>query len=113
MRAILVKLPYPPQSLCIGKVHRHGLVESISVGRFRRSPIGAPQPLRNASPDIDVWTDRLFAALFVVQWHIEIAIAVWVSPRTWAGRENQIHPHVLTAVLLGGAVVVLPILLAE
>ena len=60
---------------------------------------------------LDASTDRLFAALFIVQWIAEIAVALWISPLTWAGTQSQIHPHVWTAVFLGGAVVVLPLLL--
>src|SRR4051812_5012371 len=59
----------------------------------------------------DRWTDHLFAALFVVEWIAEIGTALWISPRTWAGNESQIHPHVWVAVFLGGLIVSLPLTL--
>src|SRR4051794_35568404 len=43
-------------------------------------------------------TDRMFAALMVVQWLAGIAAAVWLSPKTWAGPNSQIHIHVWLAV---------------
>ena len=56
-------------------------------------------------------TDRMFVGLMGVQWAAAIAIALWISPRTWAGASSQIHPHVWAAVLLGGAISVFPIFL--
>jgi len=57
-------------------------------------------------------TDRLFAGLMLCQWLAGIVIAAWVSPRTWAGQYSQLHLHVWAAVLLGGAITLLPVLLA-
>jgi signal transduction histidine kinase/CheY-like chemotaxis protein len=54
-------------------------------------------------------TDRLFAGLLVCEWLAAIALAVWVAPRTWAGVESQVHPHVWGASLLGGLIVSLPL----
>ena len=31
-------------------------------------------------------TDRMFAALMTIQWLAGIAAALWISPKTWAGR---------------------------
>ena len=56
-------------------------------------------------------TDRLFGALMVVQWIFAIGIAVVFSPYAWEGRERAVHPHVWTAILLGGAISGLPLLL--
>jgi hypothetical protein len=56
-------------------------------------------------------TDRLFGALMVVQWIFAIAIALVFSPYAWEGRERAVHPHVWTAILLGGAISGLPLLL--
>jgi PAS domain S-box-containing protein len=53
-------------------------------------------------------TDRLFAGLLVAQWLAAVAVALWVSPRAWAGLSSHTHPHVWAALLLGGAVVSLP-----
>ncbi|MBI3550687.1 MAG: response regulator [Elusimicrobia bacterium] len=62
--------------------------------------------------DLARTTDRMFAGLMAAQWILGIAFAVWVSPRAWAGMSSQIHLHVFAAVLLGGAVTAVPILLA-
>jgi diguanylate cyclase (GGDEF)-like protein len=57
-------------------------------------------------------TDRMFAALMVIQWAAGIAAAVWLSPKTWAGSYSQTHIHVWAAVFLGGAISLFPISLA-
>ena len=57
-------------------------------------------------------TDRLFAGLLGFQWVAAIAVAAWVSPLTWAGQVSRTHIHVWAAILLGGAVVSLPVALA-
>ena len=57
-------------------------------------------------------TDQLFAWLMVCQWVAGIAAALWISPRTWAGPYNQVHIHIYAAVILGGLITALPVLLA-
>jgi diguanylate cyclase (GGDEF)-like protein len=57
-------------------------------------------------------TDRMFAALMVVQWLAGIAAALLISPKTWAGANSQTHIHVWLAVFLGGAISLFPIVLA-
>src|SRR5260221_7958534 len=57
-------------------------------------------------------TDRLFAGLLLLQWAGCVACALWVSPLAWAGLSSYHHPHVWAALLLGGAVVSLPVYLA-
>ncbi|HWW82191.1 MAG TPA: histidine kinase dimerization/phospho-acceptor domain-containing protein, partial [Vicinamibacterales bacterium] len=57
-------------------------------------------------------TDHLFAVLMVVQWVFGIAVALWVSPRAWAGSTSQVHIHVWAAIFLGGAISAFPIALA-
>jgi signal transduction histidine kinase/DNA-binding response OmpR family regulator len=56
-------------------------------------------------------TDRLFAWLMVFQWLAGIIVAWVVSPLTWEGSTSRLHPHVLTAVFLGGAISLPPIYL--
>lgn len=56
--------------------------------------------------------DRLFAHLMLVQWVAGIVFSLTVSPKTWAGRYSTIHPHVWAAVLLGGVITLLPVVLA-
>ena len=57
-------------------------------------------------------TDRLFVWLLLAQWLFGIALALWVSPRTWAGTTSAVHVHVWAAVLLGGLVSGFPIAVA-
>jgi signal transduction histidine kinase/CheY-like chemotaxis protein len=56
-------------------------------------------------------TDRLFAVLLLVEWLIAMGVALWISPWSWAGSASEVHPHVRLAVVLGGAIVSLPIYL--
>ncbi|TAJ15042.1 MAG: response regulator [Planctomycetota bacterium] len=57
-------------------------------------------------------TDRLFAGLMLAQWLGAIAVALWLSPSTWAGSRAQPHVHVYAAVLIGAALTIPPVLLA-
>ena len=57
-------------------------------------------------------TDRLFAVLMAVQWVFGVVIACWLSPTTWSGPVSALHPHILAAVFLGGAISAIPIALA-
>jgi hypothetical protein len=41
-----------------------------------------------------------------------IAVAFWLSPKSWAGPVSSIHPHIFAAVFLGGAISAFLILLA-
>lgn len=57
-------------------------------------------------------TDRIFAALMTLQWIGGIVAALWISPRAWTGTQSTTHLHLWAALLLGGAISLLPILLA-
>jgi signal transduction histidine kinase/DNA-binding response OmpR family regulator/HPt (histidine-containing phosphotransfer) domain-containing protein len=57
-------------------------------------------------------TDRIFAILMAIQWVFGIMAALVISPRTWQGTSSQIHPHVWTAIFVGGAISGLPVALA-
>ncbi|QDU37401.1 Signal transduction histidine-protein kinase BarA [Maioricimonas rarisocia] len=57
-------------------------------------------------------TDRWFAHLLAIEWIAGIVAALWIAPRTWVGTTSSVHVHVWAAVLLGGGIVSLPILLA-
>jgi PAS domain S-box-containing protein len=57
-------------------------------------------------------TDRMFAALMVIQWLVGIAVSAWISPKAWEGSTNYVHPHLWLAILLGGSIAVFPTLLA-
>jgi hypothetical protein len=56
--------------------------------------------------------DRAFAVLLVIQWIAGIAAALWLSPYAWAGKEKVLHVHVWIALLGGGGITLLPVLLA-
>ena len=56
-------------------------------------------------------TDRIFAALLVIQWVAAICLARWLTPLTWIGATSQIHLHVYAAIFLGGLITVFPIML--
>ena len=57
-------------------------------------------------------TDRMFAALMVLQWIAGIVAACVISPRTWIGQTSHVHVHVWAAIFLGGAINLLPVALA-
>ncbi|RCS49222.1 response regulator [Bremerella cremea] len=57
-------------------------------------------------------TDRMFAWLMLFQWVAGLIITLWISPHTWEGEESYVHPHVWTALFLGGLICSLPIMLA-
>jgi PAS domain S-box-containing protein len=59
-----------------------------------------------------VETDHMFAVLMAVQWVFGVAVAYWISPRTWAGSTSQTHIHIWAAIFLGGAISGFPITLA-
>ncbi|HEV8322198.1 MAG TPA: ATP-binding protein [Myxococcota bacterium] len=56
--------------------------------------------------------DKLFVVLMLVQWAFAIGLALVFSPYGWAGKVKATHLHVYAAVLLGGAITSLPLLLA-
>jgi two-component system, sensor histidine kinase and response regulator len=47
----------------------------------------------------------------ILQWFAAIVVALWISPRAWAGTSSYIHPHVWAAVFLGGIICSCPLLL--
>jgi two-component system sensor histidine kinase/response regulator len=56
-------------------------------------------------------TDRIFAVLLALQFIAGIAVAVWLTPRTWIGATSSLHIHILASIILGGALAGFPILL--
>jgi two-component system sensor histidine kinase/response regulator len=87
----------------------------IDVLRRRRQPPPIDRTeeiLREHQFAIYKRTDRLFAALMIVQWLAGIAAALWISPRTWSGVASRPHLHVWMAVFLGGAITAYPVALA-
>ncbi|MDQ3546342.1 MAG: PAS domain S-box protein, partial [Verrucomicrobiota bacterium] len=57
--------------------------------------------------------DHLFARLMVLQWLAGVGAALLLSPRTWAGAQSYLHPHVSAALFLGGAITIFPVYLAN
>src|SRR5262249_19800442 len=57
-------------------------------------------------------TDRLFAALILLEWLGAIVTALVVSPYAWAGSARWGHLHVWAAWVLGGVSPSLPVVLA-
>jgi hypothetical protein len=47
-------------------------------------------------------TDRLFAALMVLQWLGGVIAALILTPRTWDGSQSEVHLHDWLAFVLGG-----------
>ncbi|MBX3119672.1 MAG: PAS domain S-box protein [Fimbriimonadaceae bacterium] len=50
------------------------------------------------------FTDRLFCFLMMAQYLGAIIAALALSPKTWEGQSSAIHPHVWTALILGGLI---------
>jgi len=56
--------------------------------------------------------DRMFAVLLGIQYVAGIAGALFVSPYAWEGKVRVLHMHVCVALLGGGGIILLPVLLA-
>lgn len=56
-------------------------------------------------------TDQLFFWLLLSQWVLAVALALLVSPRSWAGSISSTHVHVLIALVFGGVINALPFIL--
>src|SRR5262249_35606621 len=60
--------------------------------------------------NIIVHTDWIFVRLMTLQWIGSVFVALFVSPKTWAGTQSSLHPHVWAALLLGGIITSGPVL---
>lgn len=58
-------------------------------------------------------TDTLFARLMLFQWVAGIVTAFVLSPYTWSGQSSSIHIHIWSAIFLGGAISIFPILMTR
>ncbi|QDV71245.1 Signal transduction histidine-protein kinase BarA [Rosistilla carotiformis] len=88
------------------------MIESIEATR-RGSPSQAEIDLfQQHALAIYRRTDRMFAALMVLQWVAAIVAVCWVSPRTWDGLHSAPHPHVMMAIFGGGLLASLPVAMA-
>jgi hypothetical protein len=61
---------------------------------------------------IFVTTDRTFAGLMVGQWVFGVILALAVSPYAWEGKIKTVNMHVWAALVLGGVLTALPVMLA-
>jgi len=59
---------------------------------------------REHSKSLYASTDRLFGYLMVCQYVGAIIWAYIASPLTWSGSQSALHPHVITALVLGGLI---------
>ncbi|HEY1790902.1 MAG TPA: ATP-binding protein [Verrucomicrobiae bacterium] len=91
------------------------MISSPEIATDRTAPVSS----RVAALFNEQWqniikhTDHLFSWLMVFQWFFAVALAVWLSPRTWAGMNSRIHPHVWFAIFLGGIITSLPVYMAR
>ena len=53
--------------------------------------------------------DTLFAVLLLLEWSAAVSFAILVTPYTWAGETRWVHLHVWSSIILGGAIVSLPV----
>ncbi len=77
----------------------------------RSNSLPAQKLFREYQQSIYKRNDRMFVSLMGLQWLAAILIAVWISPKAWAGAESYVHPHVWAAVFLGGAIAIFPVIL--
>ena len=61
---------------------------------------------------IYVRTDRLFAALMVLQWIATFAASCWITPLSWSGPNWQVNVHLWAALVLGGIVTIVPVMMS-
>jgi len=91
---------------------------SMSEGLPPDAGAGSPRLQRIAADFFlahcrDVWTrtDRMFAGLLVLEWLAGIALALWITPRTWIGATSSLHLHVDAAIFLGAIIISFPLVL--
>lgn len=95
---------------------RHSMTPSFSIAGMAERQDALSQSVQHKfnthAHAIHVRTDHMFAVLMAVQWIAGILMALVVSPWTWIGAQNAIHPHVMMAIFGGALLASLPILLA-
>jgi two-component system, sensor histidine kinase and response regulator len=101
-----------PGDRLLGRMQRRMPLTLARLEPSATVPARAGEIFRAQCDTIYRETDRLFAALMIVQWLGAIAAAVWISPRTWAGADSWVHLHVWLAILFGGAITIYPVALA-
>ncbi|MBN8227065.1 two-component sensor histidine kinase [Corallococcus macrosporus] len=82
---------------------------SVSPGLEGRTAALLALQLRESRKRVD----GLFTWLMLGQWVAAVLVALFVSPYGWEGKVRAVHLHVQTAVLLGAALSVFPVMLAR
>jgi two-component system sensor histidine kinase/response regulator len=81
----------------------------MSVARAEQTQRRIRELIEQSQDAVAQRTDRMFVGLLLFQWISAVFLALWVTPLTWTGSTSQTHPHVWAAILLGLAIVSLPI----
>ncbi len=58
-------------------------------------------------------TDQMFRWLLLAEWLFALSVAVLESPWSWAGTTRTLHIHVKIALVMGGLINVLPLVLVH
>jgi signal transduction histidine kinase len=87
----------------------HNLSVMVETPKFKqRSQVLFQEQLQT----IQRRTDRMFSWLLAVEWLAGVFVAMWISPRAWAGVDAPIRFQVWKALVLGAAIVTAPIYVA-
>ncbi len=83
------------------------------VEQERRLDLRVEQLFRSRLQEVYTRRDQLFVPLMLLQWAFAIGISAWTTPYTYEGINATLHPHVLLAIFLGGALSLPPVILAR
>jgi len=72
------------------------------------SVVQAEDLLAKAEDRVYLWGDRMFVGLLAFQWLCGVVVAFFWTSKTWAGAASEVHPHFQAAVIVGGAILLLP-----
>jgi len=98
----MIRLPSPPDAPVTGPA-----TTSVDADLQRRAQV----ILDERRQTIFRRTDKMFAVLLVLQWIGAVAAACCFTPWTWSGGERSVHPHVWMALVMGGVLSSIPVLL--
>jgi two-component system sensor histidine kinase/response regulator len=70
--------------------------------------VQADDLLAKAEDRVYLWGDRMFVGLLAFQWLCGVVVAFFWTSKTWSGAVSEVHPHFQAAVIVGGAIVLLP-----
>jgi two-component system, NtrC family, sensor histidine kinase HydH len=87
----------------------HAQADVVSPGLEGRAAALVASQLTDSRKRVD----GLFTWLMLGQWAAAVLVAVFFSPYGWEGKVRALHLHVQTAVLLGAALSVFPVLLTR